>query len=94
MDFYWEDSGTHKAGQYDKGKELANIGMDLGIVVLKGSYYNFGGHQWQGKEKFWAAVDGDDLLQQALAREIRTQALPGIDIDEPPVKKRRVVKSA
>jgi recombination protein RecA len=87
MDFYWEDHGTHKAGAYDVGKMLANIGMDLGVVTQKGAWYYFAGQQWNGKERFWAAVDADDLLQRNLAKEIRS--LTGIDIDTPTPKPRR-----
>jgi recombination protein RecA len=96
VDFYWEDYGTHKAGTYDTGKQLANIGMDVGVVELHGSYYKFGGKQWQGKEKFWAAVDADELLQHQLAREIRMIALPGIAIDIPaaPKQAKRALKRA
>jgi recombination protein RecA len=96
VDFYWEDYGTHKAGTYDTGKQLANIGMDVGVVELAGSYYKFGGKQWQGKEKFWAAVDAEELLQHQLAREIRMIALPGIAIDIPaaPKQAKRALKRA
>jgi recombination protein RecA len=88
VDFYWEDYGTHKGGSYDIGKQLANIGLDLGIVKQKTAWFYFGGQQWNGKERFWAAVDQDDLLQRNLAKEIR--AVLGIDIDTP--KRRRTLQ--
>jgi recombination protein RecA len=95
FDFYWEDDGNHRAGRYDIGKMLANIGMDLGVVELKGAWYYFAGQKWNGKEKFWEAVDQDELLQRGLAKAIRGLALPGIDIDDPaPAKARRALKRA
>jgi len=94
LDFYWQQHGHHRAGAYDIGKQLANIGIDLGLVEVKGGWHYFAGQRWQGKEKFWEAVDGDDLLQRGLAREIKLMSGMGIVIEAPAPAKKRTIKRA
>lgn len=88
VDFYWEDVPGHPGGEYDTAKQLATLGMDLGVVELAGSYYNYAGQQWQGKEKFTAAVLSDQSLQDALDHDIRTKY--GVPILTGPKRPRRL----
>jgi recombination protein RecA len=86
LDFYWEDHERHRAGDFDVGKQVANIAMDLDVVELNGSMYAFGGQKWRGKEQFFTAIEEDAKLQRDLEQEVRRRAgllglTPTIDTD-------------
>jgi len=71
VDFYWEDSGRHRAGDYDVGKQVGNIALDLNVVELSGSMYKFGNLKWRGKEQYFSAIEEDAGLLRSLDNEIR-----------------------
>lgn len=61
-------------GDYDTAAEFFTIGRALRIIGMNGSYYTFGGQQWQGKDKMKAAIREDPELRTALRSEVLTAA--------------------
>ena len=57
-------------GDYDTAQEYLTAGILLRVIKVKGSYYLFGGQQWQGKDKTKAAILGDEALRDALRSEV------------------------
>lgn len=80
VDFYWEDHGRHRAGDYDLGKQVTNIALDLDIVELNGAMYRWGGRQWRGKEAFYQAVEEDPEMLAQIEKAVRQQ-VGAIDTD-------------
>jgi recombination protein RecA len=66
---------------FDTGRDLLELGVQLGAVKLSGSWYSFGGKRWQGRSqavKRLAADVGlrDDLEMAVRARFARSGAEP------------------
>src|SRR6185312_9318336 len=37
---------------FDRARDLMMLGLQLEVIALRGSWLSFGGHRWQGKNKF------------------------------------------
>jgi recombination protein RecA len=101
LDFYWEDYDRHRAGNYDVGKEAANVALDLEVVELAGSVYKFGGKSWRGKESFFATIEEDSVLQTQIEKEVRRRAVAlglldpiDTDVESPKKPRKRIAKRA
>jgi recombination protein RecA len=57
-------------GDYDVAAEYFTIGRALRIIGMNGSYYTFGGAQWQGKDKMKAAIRQDPEMRDLLRAEV------------------------
>lgn len=51
FDFYFEDAYGIKKGEIDRIKEIINYGIFYGIIKQGGSFFSFGQHKFQGREK-------------------------------------------
>jgi len=61
--------GFHR-GDYDLGSDYVDMGILFGVVQLKGSWLNYDGQQWQGKDAMKDSVREDVDLQVKLAAEV------------------------
>lgn len=75
IDFYFQDSGVFKKGEYDVVKEVMNIALSLDIIKRTGAYYTFGDERWHGKEEVLAAVRSEVDIQKAIDAEVRRLVL-------------------
>lgn len=69
-------------GDYDTAAEYFTVGRVTRIIGASGSYYTFGGQQWQGKDRMKAAIRDDSVLREALAREVLEAAADPRRLDE------------
>lgn len=61
-------------GDYDTSAEFFTMGRALQVIGMHGSYYTFGGDQWQGKDKMKAAIREDVTMREALRAEVLAAA--------------------
>lgn len=72
MDFYFDDLGSFNAGEYDRVKEIVNVGVLQGIIRQAGGWYRRGEEQkWKGRQGLYDALRKDAKL----AGEIETEVL-------------------
>ncbi len=57
-------------GDYDVAQEFFTMGVLLRVIGRNGSYYSFGGQQWQGEDKTLTAIREDKDLQADLRAEV------------------------
>jgi recombination protein RecA len=94
VDFYFDDVITtdgeilHRAGEYDRVKEVSNLALAFDVVELRGSRYFYRDDSWHGKEAFLEAVREDKAFSAELARNV-TAAVTGVTLPQP----KRVTKS-
>ena len=88
VDFYFDDVIStegeilHRAGSYDRVKEVSNLAMAFDVVTRRGAYYYYGEQQWQGKEPFLEALR-DDLEFAAEIERTVTAAVTGVTLPTP-----------
>lgn len=66
VDFYFDDFGPFKKGQYDTTKEVFNLAVVSDLVVRKGAYYEYDGRRWQGKDAVLSSLREEVDLYAAL----------------------------
>lgn len=69
-------------GDYDTAAEYFTVGRATRIIGTNGSYYTFGGQQWQGKDKMKAAIREDAELRDILRKEVLAAAADPRRLDE------------
>jgi recombination protein RecA len=57
-------------GDYDVAAEYFNVGRALQIIGQRGSYFTFGGQQWQGKDAMNQAIRSEPELRDRLRAEV------------------------
>lgn len=85
VDFYFDDFGTFKAGDFDYIKETINIACLYGVIEQKGSWFYFGDTKWQGANAIRDQLVFDIGLRQQIADAVRDFAIitgPGDSDDE------------
>jgi recombination protein RecA len=98
VDFYFDDVISpegqilHRAGEYDRIKEVSNLAMAYDVIEQRGSFYNYGGQQWHGKEGFLQALR-DDLEFSAEIERAVISAVTGVQSPTPKKATRQVTKS-
>ena len=94
VDFYFDDVISaegeilHRAGQYDRVKEVSNLAAAYDVVTQRGSFYYYGDQQWHGKEPFLQALR-DDLEFSAEIEHAVIAAVTGV---QSPTPKKRPTK--
>ncbi len=68
------------AGQIDHFTEIFDVGCDLDVFSLAGSWYTFNGERYQGKEKLKVALDADPELRRLAEGAVLTAA--GLELPE------------
>ena len=98
VDFYFDDvispegQVLHRAGEYDRVKEVSNLAIAYEVIEQRGSFYNYGEQQWHGKDGFLQALR-DDLEFSAEIEHAVTAAVTGVQSPTPKKATRRVTKS-
>lgn len=67
---------------YDTIGELVEIGTDLGIIQLAGSWYSFAGQKWQGKDGARLGIMKDEKIQEELTSAIKFDINPLPSVEE------------
>lgn len=75
VDYYFADAAGHLAGEYDTVREAWTIATTYDVIERKGAWYHFNGDKWNGKDKMWEAMRGDQALVDAIEAEVRTYVL-------------------
>lgn len=70
VDFYFADKLPFRQGDYDTGKELANIAASHDIIEKKGSWFHYGGEKWNGYDAMYAALREDLTMQEKMMAEV------------------------
>lgn len=73
-DYYFRDRGPIRAGDYDTGGELLNLGLMFDVVEKAGSTYRYDGASFRSKAAFTASVLGEPALFARIEEEIRASA--------------------
>jgi recombination protein RecA len=98
VDFYFDDvidsDGViqHRAGSYDRVKEVSNLAMAFDVVTRRGAYYYYGDQQWMGKEPFLEALRDDLEFAAEIERSV-TAAVTGVQSPTPKKTTKQVTKS-
>ena len=95
VDFYFdtvisaEGEILHRAGEYDRVKEVSNLAAAYDVVTQRGSFYYYGEQQWHGKEPFLQALRDDPAFSSEIERAV-IAVVTGV---QSPTPKKRVTKS-
>lgn len=84
VDFYFADGNGHRAGSFDTLKEIVNVGIDMDVITRGGSYYRWGGYQWQGREALVEALREDESLQKLISEDVMLKVAKPVDDDPEP----------
>ena len=74
VDFYFTPHLSFGAGDFDVAKEVFNMATMYGLMVRRGSLYEWSGHQWRTKEGTMGALREDLYVQRDLNNAIRKEA--------------------
>lgn len=88
VDFYFEDSGNHAAGDYDLLKQVHAVALSTDVIEQHGAWYHFGDSKWHGEAKVLSDMQADPLLVAALAAHVRHRLL-GEPLPAPQEKPKR-----
>ena len=73
VDFYFSDTATNFAGDFDVAREVAAMSIVKDIVDRKGGWLYYGERKWQGQDSFVASLREEvDLLSELRARVLST----------------------
>lgn len=72
VDAYFRDAPGlgFTRGDYDTVKDSADTGIAMGVIGRGGSWYRFGGDQWQGRDALTDALRTDPGLRGQLAKAV------------------------
>lgn len=70
FDFYFTDCEGHRAGSYDRLKEVANVGVIYGVILRSGSWFSYGDRKWQGLAAMTEEMAADPVLAEEVAQEV------------------------
>lgn len=77
VDFYFKDGEYVDAGQYDFGKEIISLAVMHGVIERRGSYYDYAGRSWQGKDAIVESIRGELDLRDTLEADVAAVARVG-----------------
>ena len=73
VDFYFSDTASNFAGDFDVAREVAAMSMVKEIVERKGGWIYHNERKWQGQEAFVSSLREEvDLLSELRAKVLST----------------------
>lgn len=76
MDFYFDDLAPFSAGEYDRVKEIVNVGVLSGVIRQAGGWYRRGEEQkWKGRQGLYDAFRKDETLCGEVEAEVLAACL-------------------
>jgi recombination protein RecA len=79
VDFYFDNGGDIKPGDYDFSKEIASIAIIEDIITRGGSYYKYQDQRWQGQAALLQALREEvDLYEQIRAEVMQIHGPGGV----------------
>ena len=75
VDFYFDNSETCSAGDYDFVKEIVALGIINKVITRAGAYYRYNGRQWQGADAMVQSIKEEIDLQESLEKDVRSTVL-------------------
>jgi recombination protein RecA len=73
VDFYFSDTATNFAGDFDVAREVAAMSIVKDIVDRKGGWLYYGERKWQGQDSFVASLREEvDLLSELRDKVLST----------------------
>lgn len=70
VDFYFDYTDDHDAGDYDAIKDLTVPAMALDVLHRKGAYYHLGDQKWRGRDATFDAIRSDKKLQEQIREAV------------------------
>jgi recombination protein RecA len=94
IDFHFADHGRFVAGQYDEAKEVVSLGIQEGVIHKppKGSWYSYGGNQWNGLQALVNVLWDDPELMGQIRKEVLAAIRPP-EAPRLPSRPRKTVKA-
>jgi recombination protein RecA len=78
VDFYFDNGGDIKPGDYDFAKEIASVAIIEGIIERAGAFYKYGDQKWQGQAGLLGALREDAGLCDTITKEVMDLYASGV----------------
>jgi recombination protein RecA len=83
VDFYFQDTASNFAGDFDVAREVAAMSMVKEIVDRKGGWIYYGERKWQGIENVIASIREEiDFMEDLRKKVLETNETPAALIEE------------
>lgn len=77
VDFYFADFEGFQAGEYDRVKEVIDLGVAKGYVTVKaGGIYEYAGNKWKGRPALVSGIKGAPDVQAAIESDVLGTPIP------------------
>lgn len=92
VDAYIVDHRGHKAGTFDRTKDIVSASIAYEVFTKKGSRYIFGDESWYGRPRLEEGVRADPKLRGRLRRAVLAAAAAPMPATEEPLRKKAGAK--
>ena len=92
VDAYIASGGGHRAGSYDRVKDIVSAALAYEVIEKSGGNYVFGVDKWYGRPKLDAAVRSDSDLRKRLRSDVLAAAAAPLPVSEEVKSSRRSAK--
>ena len=83
FDFYFAEGGSCAPGEFDFAKEIASLGVIMGVIERKGGWFYHGERKWQGIDSVIASIREEvDLKEEIQKAVLSSDAAPILADDE------------
>jgi recombination protein RecA len=83
FDFYFAEGGSCAPGEFDFAKEVASLGVIMGVIKRKGGWFYHGERKWQGIESVISSIREEiDLKEEIQKAVFSSDAAPILADDE------------
>jgi recombination protein RecA len=83
FDFYFAEGGACAPGEFDFAKEIASLGVIMGVIERKGGWFYHGERKWQGIDSVIASIREEVDLKETIQKAVlSSDAAPLLAEDE------------
>ena len=82
FDFYFAEGGACAPGEFDFAKEIASLGVVMGVIDRKGGWFYHGERKWQGIDSVIASIREEVDLKEAIQNAVLASDAAPLATDE------------
>ena len=82
FDFYFAEGGNCAPGEYDFAKEIASLGVIMGVINRKGGWFYHGERKWQGIDSVIASIREEVDLKEEIQKAVLASDAAPLATDE------------
>ncbi len=82
FDFYFAEGGNCAPGEYDFAKEIASLGVIMGVINRKGGWFYHGERKWQGIDSVIASIREEVDLKEEIQKAVLASDAAPLAADE------------